>query len=1270
MNLAPEPTAALPRRPMLQVAYFSVTSNEIPNLSAAVVRYQREIGPIRIAARTRTQLDNDPSARERFVLQALASDALIVTLMAGSHSFPAWESLLAALTEARNQGRPAPYFHIQPTGANAAVLELVRDHGDGVEAGHWEELCRYHRFGGSDNLLQMLILLGNLRFGFDDPLRPPAPLPSDGLYHPDFTDVPTREAYRARHDPAKPTIGLWFYQNFWVTGNHAHIDALIREIERQGANVLCVFHLRFRDRMLGNRGVDEVVEHYFTDNGRPLIDVLVSPVMFSLSMADPAYRNLLARLGAPVLQALSTGQELAQWRRSAQGLTNVDITINVAQPEMDGVLIGMPVAAKETVDVDPVTGSAINRYQPIDEGVKAVVRMALNWARLRRLPNDRKKIAIVFHHYPPRNDRIGCASGLDGFASVKGLIDALIDRGYVVDHPYADGDHLAHELLGRLTADRRWLQPEQMAARAFAGIDGDVARTWHDQLPEPARTRQTDVWGPAPGELFVHNDKLFFPGLVNGRLLLTIQPVRGFLEQIEALQHDPLLPPPHPYAAQYRWIREVFGADAVLHIGKHGSLEWLPGKAVGLGAACWPNLVLGELPNIYPYIINDPGEGAQAKRRASACIVDHLPPALANADLDQEMARLEGLLAEYREARLQDQGKLPLLATMILDAAREAEIDRDLGLDAETAGDDFAACAERLHDYLSEIADTTITDGLHTLGQPPAGERLIQTLAQLTRLDNGPVPSLRDGVIAAMGHDPQRVKQMRGQAVDGATGPTGGEVLARAQALTLTMLRELIDRDGVRQSTETIIQRCLGRVDEGIGRTLEYIRADLLPRLKQTTDEIASCLAALEGRFVPPGPSGAPSRGQADILPTGRNFYSVDPQKIPTPAAWLVGQRLAEALLARCREEQGGWPDSVGVILWASPTMRSKGDDVAQILALMGLRPLWRQGSGTVHGLEVIPLAELGRPRIDVVPRISGIFRDAFPLLVDLIDQAVEMAAALDEPAADNFIRDHVVRDRRHWLERGLDPEQAERRATLRVFGAPPGSYGTGVTELIESKAWQSSDDLGEIYIQWSSHAYGRNLFGQEAGESFRRLLGRVTVTVKNEDSREKDMMSCTDFYGHHGGLISAVRTVRGQSPLSLAGDSADPAQVRMRTTLEEARHIFRARLLNPKWLQGLKRHGYKGAGDVSKAMDIILGWDATAGVVDDWMYRRFAERVALDPEMRDWMRQVNPHALHNIIDKLLEASARGLWQGDRETLEALRQTYLDVEGEIEECSE
>jgi cobaltochelatase CobN len=753
---------------------------------------------------------------------------------------------------------------------------------------------------------------------------------------------------------------------------------------------------------------------------------------------------------------------------------------------------------------------------------------------------------------------------------------------------------------------------------------------------------------------------------VNGNLFITIQPPRGYFEHQDAMLHDLYLTPPHHYLAYYRWISHVFKARAVIHVGKHGSLEWLPGKAFGLSKNCFPDLAIMDLPNIYPYIINDPSEGTQAKRRSYCAIVDHLTPVFTNADLYDEMGDVERLLAEVQEASRQDPGKVPVLRGMLWDAVKAADLQKDLGLTEEM----LERCPDKflgeVHKYLSELSDNMINDGLHTLGMPPDGEGLIETIVQLTRHANGDVPSLREAVIEAMGIDMDTVLAHRGEAFFGSGGLTGAEIIQRAHSTCLELVAFLHERGYAEEGVNEAVERLPGSNAHRVAASLAYICNSLVPRIRRTTDEMEAIVRALSGGFVSPGPSGAPTRGQADILPTGRNFYSVDPRTIPSEAAYNVGVSLGDKLLARYRDETGAYPQSVGMIVWGGNTMRSKGDDIGEILYLLGLRPEW-QANGIVTGLSVIPIEALHRPRIDVVPRISGFFRDAFPGLVALIDRAVHMVAALEERHEANFIRANVETDEARYRRDGRSKEDAYALARLRVFGCPPGTYGAGVEELVESKKWEDQTDLADNYIRYSAHGYSRTSYGKTEPDAFRRLLSRMDATVKNEDSREYDMLFCTDFYNYYGGLIVAAKSVRGEAPKSYVGDSSDPRRVGLRSTGEEAKFVLRSRLLNPKWLEGMKRHGYKGAGDISKVMDIIIGWDATAEVMEDWMYDRVAKTYALDPKMQEWLRSVNPHALLNITEKLLETIKRGMWRADAETEEQLKRAYLEVEGDIED---
>lgn len=1249
----------------LNICYFSATSMELPSLSQGIALLRAAGEQIDVTARTQTQLF-DQARIAAFVEQAAGADAIVVTLHGGKASCPAFDVLIAKLDRLREQGARVPHLHLQPVGGDEDGLRLAQEHSDGFKSGAWQKLFAYFNHGGAENFRNAFLFLKMLLGHTGGVIPPAAPVPLEGIYHPDVGLVTDVEAYlRDRIDPARPTVGISFFHGYWANGNVAHIDALIRAIEARGANALAVFSLRLKDAALGNRGYDEVVDTYFT----PHIDVLINVMPMSMTLTSPEYRTVFPGLNVPVLQAMTSWVPYPAWKDSLQGVSAMEVVYHAAQPEFDGDLITTLIATREEDQVDPITGALLSHFVPVPDRVSAVVALALKWARLKRAPNAEKRVAIVFHHYPPRNDRIGCAAGLDSFASVKLLLERMAAEGYQVARQYNNGDELANEMLSRMTSDRRWLSPEQLAERAEASADRTVYLPWHEALPQAVRDKMTSDWGPMPGELFTHNDVLYFAGLRNGNIFLTIQPPRGYLEKVDAIYHDLHLSPPHQYLAQYRWLRDVFRADAVIHIGKHGSLEWLPGKALGLSEECYPDLAIMDLPNIYPYIINDPSEGTQAKRRSYCCIIDHLTPAFTNADLYEDLTGVERAVADYTEAARQDPSKLAVMAGLLWDAVKKADLDQDLKVtevDVRERTDDFM---KRLHEYLSELADTMISDGLHIMGVAPEEERLICFLTQLTRLPNGDVPSLREEVLLSMGYRYEEAVEHRGDALPHYGGLTGGQLIATAQKRTETLVRALAEREFDAGKIPEIVTTEFGAPQPRVEVPLHYIATRLLPNVRRVDEEIQATLRALDGGFVEPGPSGAPSRGQADILPTGKNFYSVDPRMIPSRAAWEVGKSLGDSLLERYREEENDYPRSLGIIVWGGPTMRSRGDDIAEILYLMGVRPRWL-ANGVVDGLEIIPARELGRPRIDVVPRISGFFRDSFPNLVTLMDDAVAMVAALQEPPETNFIRQHVYADLEDYREKGMNEEEAWRAATLRVFGCPPGTYGAGVAELVESKAWQTRKDLGDIYIRYSAHAYGKGMYGDQRPQAFRRLLSRVDVTVKNEDAREYDMLSCTDFYNYYGGLIAAVETVRGKMPVALAGDTSDPRRVKLRSTAEEAKHILRSRLLNPKWLEGLKRHGYKGAGDISKVMDILIGWDATADVMEDWMYERVAQKYALDAQMQQWLKSVNPYALQNILDKLLETIQRGMWNTSDEMKQKLQQAYLSVEGDIEEAVE
>ncbi|AEG15729.1 cobaltochelatase, CobN subunit [Desulfofundulus kuznetsovii DSM 6115] len=1250
----------------LRILFYTAIEGELGSLSNAVRSVHREYGPlVEVLAYAKRDLTG-PEKQAELLDTVPCCHLVILHLMGGPDSLPSFDRVTAL---AREQAIP---LAVLPSAGDdtRALLGLSN-----LSEEDYRLVRLYVCYGGEENLKNLLIWSINRYLKKFYPVPEPKPLPWEGLYYPGCqSEAQAAALLEEKLKEGKPVVGILFYQSYRVTGNTGFVDELINQIENQGGVALPVFLYATRNDELGSRGIAWVVENYFSRQGRPLVDVVVNTLMFAQTMATPTFsrveeKDLYLRLGVPLIKAIISVASRSEWENSQQGLGPLDVVMSVALPEFDGDLITVPVATREELERDPLTGAAPIKYVPVAERMQKVASLALRWARLRRKPNREKKVAIILHNYPPRNDRIGNAFGLDTPASVHRLLLAMREAGYQVEDLPPDGTALMEKILAGLTNERGWLEPRELERRAVARVEKGTYREWFSAFPENSQEHLERDWGPPPGEVFYYGDHLLVPGIFLGNVFLGVQPPRGFLEDPSKIYHSPDLSPPHHYLAYYRWLRDVFQADIVFHIGKHGSLEWLPGKGVGLSAACFPDLAINDLPHVYPYIVNNPGEGTQAKRRSHACIIDHLVPVMTRAGSYDELAEIEVILKEYNEAKMMDASRLPSLHNLIWEKVALTHLDRDLKITREAAEKDWEDFLEHLHSYLHEIKDTLIRDGLHILGQPPAGEALVEMLLALTRLPNGPVPSLREQVAGIKGFNYEALLSNPGY-FDPDRGRTYGEMLDEIDNLARRLLEAFVNGGYTVDEAPFIVQKLLGKQNEEICRVLEYAVNTLVPALAATKQELDNCLNALAGGFVPPGPSGAPTRGMADILPTGRNFYSVDPQAVPSRAAWQVGCSLADALLERYRQEKGTYPGSVGIVVWATSNMRTGGDDIAQALYLMGVRPVWDEKSGRIKGLAVIPLEELGRPRIDVTIRASGMFRDAFLNVIHLIDQAVEMVANLDEPEDLNFVAAHVRQEVAEKVAQGINPEQAREEALWRIFSDPPGCYGAGVSNLITARNWRDEKDLGEVYVTWGGYAYSRRSFGKDARPAFRQRLALVEATVKNEDTREIDMYDSDDFYSYHGGMVAAVKAIKGEPPMSFSGDSSDPARVRVRTLDEETRHIFRARVLNPKWIESMKRHGYKGAGDLSHLVEVAFGWDATAGVLEDWLYEALAHKYALDPSMQDWFKEVNPWALQNIVEHLLEAIERGMWQAAPEMNEALRELYLEIEGELEARTE
>ena len=1175
-------------------------------------------------------------------------DLVVVRLLGGRR---AWEG---GLGEVLRSGLPVACLGGEAT-PDAELMAAST-----VPAGVAAEALRYLVAGGPANLGELARFLSDTVLLTGEGFEPPAPTPSFGVHG----DPPI--------DPDRPTVAVVFYRAHALAGNTAFVDTLAAALRAAGANPLPVY--------CGSlRGLDGTE----ADGVLGLLsecDAVVTTVLAAGGSAaagtgaeDGSWdAGVLARLDVPVVQGLCLTTSRSTWAASDAALSPMDAAMQVAIPEFDGRLVSVPFSFKEPGGEDT---AGIPRYVADPERAARVAGTAMSLALLRHVPPAEKRLAVVLSAYPTKHARVGNAVGLDTPASAVVLLRALAEAGYDLgglDVDALEGDALIHELIGAGGHDVEWLTEEQLAAAAIQVPVEEYAQ-WFGALPAALRESVVAAWGEPPGALYVHEDVIYVAALRFGNVLLMIQPPRGFGENPVAIYHDPALAPSHQYLAAYRWIERSFGAHAVVHLGKHGNLEWLPGKGLGLAADDAPDAVLGNLPLVYPFIVNDPGEGTQAKRRAHATIVDHMIPPMARADTYGDLARLEQLLDEYATVAALDPEKLPILRSQIWTLIQAAQLHHDLGADAAPGADEFDDFVMHLDGYLCEIKDVQIRDGLHVLGRAPEGEELVNDVLAVLRArqvfgGTGALPGLRAALAAGFGLDEQAMLADPGRPVDlpGAlTDLVDGPARTGADA---TDLLEFLARDLVTrclavgwdvEKVPAVVSEQLGSAVPEVVSVLRFGCTELVPRLAGTPAEITNVLRALDGRFVEPGPSGSPTRGLVSVLPTGRNFYSVDPKSVPSRNAFDVGVALAESLLARHRADTGEWPRSVGLTVWGTSAMRTQGDDIAEALWLLGVRPVWDDASRRVTDLEIVPVAELGRPRVDVVLRISGFFRDAFPHVVALLDDAVRMVSTLDEPDVDNAVAEHYRAD--------LADHGDERRARTRIFGSKPGGYGAGLLPLIDSGSWRTDADLAEVYATWGGYAYGRGLDGAAARGDMETAFRRIQVAAKNVDTREHDIADSDDYFQYHGGMVAMVRSLTGRDPAAYVGDSAVPHAVKTRSLAEETKRVFRSRVVNPRWIAAMQRHGYKGAFELAATVDYLFGFDATAGVVEDWMYSQLAQSYVFDAGVSEFLRESNPWALRGMTERLLEAADRGMWADpDAADLDALRAVYLDLEGDLE----
>ena len=1425
-----------------------------------------------------------PFSVDRYIEDTISGARLVIARLLGGSAY--WSYGTQRLTEL--------------AATSAVKLALVAGDARGdpelerlstLAPGQCARLAAYLDAGGPQNARGFLMAAMDILNGTDD-APPPRQLLRAGIYWPDI-EAPDLECVASNWKGGAPTAAIIFYRALVQAGDLAPVDQVIASCQKEGINPLPLFCASLKDpesaaiieSLLGQTGADIIlnmtsfaVSDPVAMSAQPAIapqragdlsaigaagdgDAAATAAASAggngkssnrakTTTAGDSQNNPIAHthpgplksLDAPILQLVLSASQSDEWRASPAGLTARDIAMNVALPELDGRVLARAVGFKRKPSRHPATHAMTTAFEPAQDRADFTAALAANWARLRDLPAARRRVALIMANYPNRDGRLGNGVGLDTPESVAAAMRALKGEGYKVANPPRDGAHLISNLRAGPT-NAGW---KGRTADPAATLDLATYKTLLSALPKQVQKDIKARWGAPKDDPMCDGGVFRLPVRLHGNLVVCVQPARGYNIDPKATYHSPDLVPPHNYLAMYLWLRHVFGANAIVHFGKHGNLEWLPGKALALGASCFPEAILGPTPHLYPFIVNDPGEGAQAKRRTQAVIIDHLTPPMTQAESHGVMAELEAQMDEYYEAAGMDAARSAALLVDILETAERAGIATDCGMDKEA---DPADKLTRLDNYLCDLKEIQIRDGLHCFGKSPTGRFARDLIAQMLRIprDDGqganasllralakdldlnapadgaetcegqksstsvnsraranipdspgspvraktpdspgsparanipdslasPTTPIADpfdpltceraapwhgpkpGILADAGPEVSASGAAPGAGVDspGAAGPdassaAAGGVSTGADTRSAGKASDAFNRtaatsdfpvaDSPAAKDANASRTSNGAAGSGVGsaaaggpdspasgasngasapgagsaagdapdspvvpsvaatsdfpvadshtpapwRTagdtverLDRLARDLvagtatppgpasraviegaLPRIRASLAacgraEMDALTRGLSGRFIGPGPSGAPTRGRPEVLPTGRNFYSLDSRALPTPVAWRLGWASAEALVERHLMDNGNWPRAVALSAWGTSNMRTGGDDMAQALALLGVRPTWDANSRRVTGFEVIPLDVLARPRVDVCLRCSGFFRDAFPAQMTLFDRAVRKVAELDEPPEMNPLAATVKAETARYMRAGATREDAARQSTYRIFSAKPGSYGAGLQALIDEGLWEERADFAEAFLVWSSYAYGEKSHGTEAREALQSRLAGSDAVIHNQDNREHDILDSDDYYQFAGGLSASVAHLAGRDVPVYHNDHSLPERPVVRTLGEEIGRVVRARASNPKWIEGAMRHGYKGAFEMAATVDYLFAFAATTRQVAEHHFTALFEAYIEDERVRAFLESANDAAWHDMVARFTEAIERSLWVPRRNSI-------------------
>jgi cobaltochelatase CobN len=1221
------------------------------NSYARLLRKAASATGIEILIYPNSLLEKDPSRLADLV--AACREADVVLLYRTVHAF--WEDLEP---EIRRIGENKPVICVGHDPALWGLSNVSNTVAANVYA--------YLTYNGEQNMANLLQYIEHEVLCRGPPAAAPVTLPWQGIWHPDAPAYyMSLDDYfdwypRVSGDNA-PWVGLLFPRMAWASGAFEIEEALVRSLEKEGLNVIPCFTYSIRDDSLGAWGMADVVHRFMVSDGKPLVNAVIklTPFLLGAGRGDScgtgpirAGVSLLSSLNIPVFQPVILHKmTIEEWRDSI-GIGD-DIGWAVALPEFEGVIEPIFIGSSAFSDQ---TDSA---REVVPDRSEKIARRVNNWVSLSRKPVNERKVAFLLNNNPCSSveGNIGGAAQLDSLESVARILQRMANCGYDVTPP-VDGKDLVTTILDRKAiSEFRWTTVPDIIAcgGALAQLDRKTYQPYFEDLNPEVRERIRATWGDPPGKGMVHDDRIVVTGVQFGNAIVCVQPKRGCYGarcdgEVCKILHDPECPPPYQYIATYRYLTKVFGADALVHVGTHGTLEFLPGKGSGLSSNCFPDIGIGGVPHLYIYNADNPAEGTIAKRRSYAVLVDHMQTVMTRGELYDELADLDRLLGEYETART-DPSRAHALHHLIRDAITDAKLDHDMNVTHDTPLEELVSKA---HEALSRIRNTQIQKGLHIFGTVPAGEKRSDMIRSIIRYDSG-AGSIRHQIALIHGLALEDLLENQGN-ISEQYGVSHGALLERIDQQIKEYVTAVLE--GERDPVASVFGESACIADRNAFRGYEERIRDISRRI-DASDEIGSLLNGFSGGYVPAGPSGIITRGQDDILPTGRNFYSLDPDRVPTRSAWRVGQRLAEAMIAKYHAEKQELPENIAFYWMAGDLMYADGEMLAEMMALIGVEPVWGR-NGRVESFTVTPVEELGRPRIDITVRSSGILRDNFSTRINLLDDAISAVAGLEEPSEKNYIRKHTMKS---MHENG----NGWRDSTLRIFASPPGTYSSGVNLAVLASAWKDEKDLADIFVAFNGYGYGRGVHGREAHAQLASNLSTVSATFNKVVTDEKDLLGCCCYFGTHGGLTVAARHYSSGEVRAYYGDTREPEHVEVRALADEIRRVVRTKLLNPKWIEGMKEHGYKGAADMMKRISRVYGWEASTKEVDDWIFDDIARTFVLDNEMKKFFEEHNPYALEEIARRLLEAEQRGLWNAQPEVIENLRNAYLEIESWMED---